>query len=197
LRHNLRNTIERKHEDVPGVGSRDHSHQPPIPDDEEHVVATAASRWGNSTEILRTAGVTEDESFYDRFSDPDERAALTMPQLVAAAWADNDADAFANLFTEDGSELIGDEQMRSREEIRAFMLAGFAGPYRGSKVKGWPLHVKFLTDDVALLVTGGGVVMPGESAVAPDRELRSTWVVVRGDNGRIRLHSHQSSPVRN
>lgn len=159
-------------------------------------MATTASGWGSSTEILRAAGVTEDESFYRDFADADERAALTMPLLVAAAWAHNDADAFADLFTEDGSELIGDDQLRGREEIRSFMRAGFAGPYRGSTVKGWPLHVKFLTDDVALLVTGGGVVLPGEDGVSPARELRSTWVVRREGDGRIRLCSHQSSPVK-
>ena len=159
-------------------------------------MASAATRWGNSTEILRAAGVAEEESFYGSFSDADERAALTMPLLVAAAWANNDADAFADLFTENGSELIGDDQMRDREEIRAYMSAGFAGPYRGSRVKGWPLHVTFLTDGVALLVTGGGVLLPGESAVSPARELRSTWVVVREGEGRIRLCSHQSSPVK-
>lgn len=158
-------------------------------------MSTAVS-WGKASDILATAGVAENPDFYGPFVEDNERATLTIPQRIAAAWADNDADAFADIFTGNGSELIGDDQMVSQESIRSYMTDGFQGIYRGSRVVGWPISVKFLTDDVALLVTGGGVLMPGDAGLAPERELRSTWVVLREDEGRLRLVSHQSSPIR-
>ncbi|GLW05777.1 hypothetical protein Misp01_09070 [Microtetraspora sp. NBRC 13810] len=157
---------------------------------------TTTSPWGKAPDILAAAGIDDDPSFYGDFTGEAERAALTVPLLVKAAWAANDADAFAEIFTENGSELIGDDQINGREQIRSYMTEGFAGVFRGSQVIGWPLHVAFLDDEVALLVTGGGVLMAGDTALAPERELRSTWVIVKEAAGRLRLVSHQSSPIR-
>ncbi|MEU7999413.1 SgcJ/EcaC family oxidoreductase [Micromonospora sp. NPDC049060] len=155
----------------------------------------AASRWGDATEILEAARVAEDHSYYREFVSDDEKAVLAVPQLIQAAWKANDPDFFADLFAENGSLLMGDEQLTSRDEIRAFMTKGFAGPYRGAYVKGYPVSVNFLHPDVAMVVTGGGIILAGESEVAPERHIRATWIIVRQDDGRPLLLSHQSSPV--
>ncbi|XVV01003.1 SgcJ/EcaC family oxidoreductase [Actinosynnema sp. CA-248983] len=152
--------------------------------------------WGDAAEILAAAGVPDDPDYYGAFTSPAQKAVLTVPLRVQAAWAANDADAFADIFTENGSELIGDDQMTSREEIRAYMTAGFAGVFKGSRVRGWALSLKFLSDDVALLVTGGGVIFAGADDIAPEHELRSTWVILREAPGRLRLVAHQSSPIK-
>lgn len=154
---------------------------------------TAAS--GSASAILAAAGVEEDWSYYGPFVGDRERAVLTVCMRIQHAWAVNDPDRFAALFTENGSLLMRDEQLASRAEIHAHMAAGFRGPYQGARVKGWPVSVTFLTDDVALVITEGGIIMAGESDLAPERLIRATWVIVRqGDDWR--LMSHQSSPVR-
>lgn len=159
-------------------------------------MTTSATSWGDAAEILAEAGVADDPDYYGAFTSPAEKAVLTVPLRIQAAWAANDADAFADIFTENGSELIGDDQLNGREEIREYLTAAFAGVFKGSRVRGWALSLQFIADDVALLTTGGGVVLAGATDIAPEHELRSTWVIVREAPGRLRLVSHQSSPVK-
>ncbi|GAA3126516.1 SgcJ/EcaC family oxidoreductase [Streptosporangium carneum] len=153
------------------------------------------SPWGRSSEILAVAGLDEDVSYYRQFTAEDEKAVLTVPMRIQAAWASNDPDAFANAFAERGSLLMRDTQLTSREEIRAYMSAGFDGPLRGARVKGWPLSVDFLSEDVAMAVTEGGIIRRGETEIAPENRIRATWVVVRQPDGEVLLLSHHSSPI--
>ncbi|MEU1753388.1 SgcJ/EcaC family oxidoreductase [Micromonospora matsumotoense] len=159
-------------------------------------MTTTMAPWGDATALLAAAGVPEDPSYYRGYTEADERAALTVAMRIQAAWAANDADMFADVFTDDGSLLMRDEQLTSREEIRAYMSRGFAGPLRGARVKGWPVEVAFLTDDVALVVTEGGIIMAGQDDIAPENFIRATWVMLRQPDGQLRLVSHQSSPIR-
>jgi len=152
--------------------------------------------WGDAGAMLAAAGVTEDPSYYRQFTAADEKAALTIGQRIQAAWAANDADAFADVFAPNGSLLMRDEQLTGRAEIRAFMADGFAGPFRGARVTGWPLKVKFLNDDVAFLVTQGGIVLATDDELLPEREIRAVWVIVRRAPGNLELLSHQSSPIK-
>ncbi|MFJ7219485.1 SgcJ/EcaC family oxidoreductase [Amycolatopsis sp. NPDC098790] len=147
-----------------------------------------------ASDILAAAGVAEDFSFYRGFTAEAEKAVLTVPQKIVAAWAANDADAFADVFTADGSLLMQDEQLVSRDEIRAHMAAGFDGPYAGARVTGFPLSVEFLSEDVAMVVTEGGILLAGDEDLDAKRAIRATWIIVERD-GEWRLLSHQSSPI--
>lgn len=144
--------------------------------------------------IMAAAGVAEDFSFYGPFTGEDEKATLTVPVRITAAWRANDPDMFAEIFTENGSLLMQDNQLKSREEVRAFMAAGFQGPFKGAHVSGWPMHVKFLSPGVALVITQGGIILEGETEQAPERQIRAMWILVERD-GEWKLFSHQSSPI--
>ncbi|MBI1757946.1 MAG: SgcJ/EcaC family oxidoreductase [Actinobacteria bacterium] len=157
---------------------------------------TSTTSWGVASTILATAGVPEDMSYYRNFAGENERAALTVAMRIQAAWAANDADAFAEMFAENGSLLMRDSQLTSREEIRAYMALAFNGSHEGAHVKGWPIEVKFLTDDVAVVVTEGGILMPGDTDIAADNQIRATWVIVKQPDGQLKLASHQSSPIK-
>lgn len=133
-------------------------------------------------------------SQYGSYANGPEGAVLTVPLRVRAAWDGNDADALAAMFTEDGSMLFGDDQLCGRDEIRSRLADAFAGPYRGTKLTGEPLEIRFLTDDVAFAVTEGGVVADGGSEVAEEHRARTTWIAIK-DNGDWRLVSFQSSPI--
>jgi uncharacterized protein (TIGR02246 family) len=154
------------------------------------------SSWGDAGAMLATAEVAEDPSYYRQFTGADEKAALTVGLRIQDAWAANDADAFADVFAENGSLLMRDEQLTSRAAIRSYMASGFAGPFRGARVTGWPLEVKFLNDDLAFLVTQGGIVLATDAELLPEREIRAVWVIVRRAPGKLELLSHQSSPVK-
>jgi uncharacterized protein (TIGR02246 family) len=110
----------------------------------------------------------------------DQAALAQVAQRMIAAWADNDGDAFAAIFAEDGSLVLpGDVFLKSRDEIRTFMTAAFTGPYKGTRVTGKPLTVRALSADVAVLITEGGVLMPGETEVSAAQAIRATWVLTR------------------
>ncbi len=152
--------------------------------------------WGSATELLAAAGVPEDPSYYRGFTTEDEKAVLTVAMRIQTGWERNDADYFADVFEENGSLLMQDTQLTSREQIRSFMREGFLGGFKGARVKGWPVSVSFLTRDVAVVVTEGGIILAGETETAPERQIRATWVVVRDGEGRLGLLSHQGSPVK-
>lgn len=127
---------------------------------------------------------------------PDTDALREVPQRIVKAWADNDADAFAEVFTEDATLILpGDVFIVGKEDIRSFMAAGYAGPYRDTRVHGVPVSVKLLGSQSAVLVTEGGVLAPGDETVAPERAIRATWVLVERD-GQWLITSYQNTPVK-
>ncbi|MET8545566.1 SgcJ/EcaC family oxidoreductase [Kitasatospora sp. NPDC004799] len=126
---------------------------------------------------------------------PDTAALAAVPERIVAAWAAHDADGFAEVFTEDATLILpGDVYLTSRQAIRAFMTQAFAGPFKGTRVTGAPVSVRPLAEDVAVLVTQGGVLAPGDAEVTPERAIRATWVLARqGDDWRIA--SYQNTPI--
>ena len=102
-----------------------------------------------------------------------------VPGRIVAAWAEQDADAFANVFTEDGTMILPGVFRKGRDEIRSFMAAAFAGPYKGTRVSGQPLQIKPLGESAAMIITLGGVSPAGVTEVPKDQQIRATWTVVK------------------
>ncbi|MEV0695583.1 SgcJ/EcaC family oxidoreductase [Streptomyces sp. NPDC050388] len=134
-------------------------------------------------------------SYYGPYSNGEEGAAYTAPLRVRAAWESQDADAVAGMFTENGSLLLGDEQLTSREQIRDFLRKAFREQYRGMRIPEEPLEVRLLTAEVALAVTRGGQVAEAAEAWAPEDEYRAMWVLVKQD-GDWQVICRQTSPVK-
>jgi uncharacterized protein (TIGR02246 family) len=134
------------------------------------------------------------KAYYGEFTSEREKAALSVPLRLVAAWAKNDAAAMAEVCTEDSTMILpGDVYKRGRDEIRAFMAAAFAGPFKGTGVTGRPVDVRFVGDDVALLRTHGGILAPGETEIEPELAVLSCWVTVKQD-GEWKLAAYQNSP---
>jgi uncharacterized protein (TIGR02246 family) len=133
-------------------------------------------------------------SYYGNYPNGTEGAVLTVPLRIRAAWERNDADAFAEVFIDNGSLLVGDEQLRGREEIRSYMAEAFGGTYRGTSISEEPVEIQMLTDDTAIAITQGGICQVGESAVDPAGEYRAMWVIVQ-QHGDWRLAARQTSPI--
>jgi uncharacterized protein (TIGR02246 family) len=124
-----------------------------------------------------------------------EIAALSaVPEQVIAAWAKHDAKAFASVFTEDGTMILPQSFSKGRAEIEAFMAAAFEGEYKDTRVTGQPVHVRFLGDDVAVMISRGGVLQPGEKAITDDTGVLATWLLHRRD-GQWKLAAYQNTPT--
>jgi uncharacterized protein (TIGR02246 family) len=153
-----------------------------------------SSHWGDAKEILAAAGVEAVETFYGRFTSAEEKAVLTVPMRLQAAVTEKDGDGFADVFAANGSLVQYDDELADREEIRAYIRAAFAGPFKDNDVAGRTLQLVFLTDDVAMLIEEAGVLLPGEDTAAPERRFYATWVIHRRAPGQLELVSfHQSS----
>ncbi|GAA3002471.1 SgcJ/EcaC family oxidoreductase [Kitasatospora sp. NPDC058063] len=126
---------------------------------------------------------------------PEASALRAVPERIVAAWAAQDADGFAEVFTEDATLILpGDIYLTSRQAIRAFMTQAFAGPFKGTRVTGEPVSVRPLAADVAVLVTQGGVLAPGDTEVTAERAIRATWVLARQGSD-WRIASYQNTPI--
>jgi uncharacterized protein (TIGR02246 family) len=124
----------------------------------------------------------------------DLAAVREIPQRITEAWAGNDAEAFAAVFTEDATMVLPGSFATGRDGVRGFMAAAFAGPYRGTRVFGEPKSVRVLGPDTAVIVTLGGVLAPGDTTVAEERAVHATWVVSKQD-GEWLIAAYQNSPA--
>jgi uncharacterized protein (TIGR02246 family) len=117
-----------------------------------------------------------------------------VPGRLVSAWAAQDAEAFSQLFIQDGTMILPGVYKKGREEIRKHMEAGYAGPYKGTSVTGSPIEIKPLGSDAFALITVGGVLAPGETEVSAKEAIRASWILVKDDDGTWRLAVYQNCP---
>jgi uncharacterized protein (TIGR02246 family) len=127
-------------------------------------------------------------------SDADKVGIASLTQKVIAAWAYNDADAFADLFTENGTMILAGVYRNGREDIRAYLREAYLGRYKGTQVTGKPLSIRLLGADAAILLSQGGVLEAGESEVNATQAIRASWTCVR-QGAEWRLAAYQNTPV--
>jgi len=126
--------------------------------------------------------------------DADRQAVLDVLARLYQAWEAGDAEAFVADYIDDASVIQPGVYEKDREEIRTTIAAAFAGPLSGSRVAARPVNVRFLTGDTAIVVSEDGIIFPGQGAVANERLVRATWVLVRRDGG-WRIASYHNSPA--
>jgi uncharacterized protein (TIGR02246 family) len=121
-------------------------------------------------------------------------AVVGVIQAVYEAWADGDADGFAELYTDDATVVQPGIFKRNNDDIRTTMAAGFAGPLKGSHVLDEPQSVRFLGPDAAVVITEGGILMAGQTEVAAGSRVRATWVLAKR-NEQWQVAAYQNSPA--
>ena len=126
--------------------------------------------------------------------DADRQAVLDVLKGVYEAWGANDAEAFVADYIDDASVVQPGVYKKDRDEIRATMARGFAGPLKGSQAIDQPQDVRFLNEQTAVVVSEGGVVSPGQDAVPSQSLVRATWVLAKR-NGRWYVAAYHNSPA--
>lgn len=132
-------------------------------------------------------------SSVDLDADPEKSAAVSVVARVNAAWDANDADAFADVYTQDATLILsGDRFFDSREAIRQALTLSFQGPHKGTRLIADVVSFHWIVPGVAAMVTEGGVVAPGEDTFVWDRALRATWIAVKQDDGGYLIGAYQN-----
>lgn len=126
-------------------------------------------------------------------SDAEMAEIAAVPARMVKSWAAHDAKAFSELFTQDGTLILPGVYKKGRDEIREFMTAGYAGPYKGTHVTGAPLDIKPLGEGAVALLTVGGVLAPGETVLSDKEAIRASWILVKREAG-WQLAVYQNCP---
>ena len=109
------------------------------------------------------------------------QAVTELLTRVADAWAANDADTSAALYTQDATVVTAGSIMSGRDAIRSFLAGAFAGPLRGTSLSEEDRQVRLVGDDVAIVNSRSAIIQPGEHDARPDLLRLATWVAVRTD----------------
>jgi uncharacterized protein (TIGR02246 family) len=138
---------------------------------------------GVAAAVLPTTAAAAAPAHGARPSCAAEMAAIrALPeQRIPAAWKNNDANAFAAQYTRDATLVVpgpGGVYLNGRDQIRNFMEANFAGPAKGSTVTAKVVNARCVTRHVAILVTTGGIVLPGETEPPAERIGVQTWTII-------------------
>ena len=123
----------------------------------------------------------------------DQAAIAAVPARMVAAWRAHDADAFADLFAEDGTMILPGLVRHGRDAIRDYMAQAYQGPYRGTTVTGQPIAVKPLAAGAVALLTEGGVIASGTDELDPKDAIRASWILVKRDDKWV-LAVYQNCP---
>jgi uncharacterized protein (TIGR02246 family) len=123
-----------------------------------------------------------------------ERAVLALFDATSSAWRDGDGDAFAGRYAEDATVILPGVHLRGRADIQTSMGEAFAGPLKGSRRIHKPHIVRFLAEDVAVVVTRSATAFPGEADPPSDRWELATWALARRD-GRWLVEAYHSCPT--
>jgi uncharacterized protein (TIGR02246 family) len=127
----------------------------------------------------------------------DDTAIRTVLADITAAWDAGDADAFAAHYAEDATIVLpGGVFHRDREEIRAYMTAGFDGPLKGTRGVDEPLLIRMIGDDAAVVVGRSGFLLPGETELPAARRRLATWTLSRA-GGPWRVAAFANTPTVN
>lgn len=110
----------------------------------------------------------------------DESAIRALYQRLMDGWNAGSAEAFADVFTEDG-DLVGFDGMhfKGRKEIAAFHQPLFDKWLKGTRLVGEVKDIRFLGPDAAVLHAVGGTIMPGKTVPAPERDSIQTLVAAK------------------
>jgi uncharacterized protein (TIGR02246 family) len=98
-------------------------------------------------------------------------------------WNAGNGDAFAAPYTYD-SDFIGFDgtYLKGRQQIASFHQMLFDKFFIGTRLIGKIRNIRFVTENVAIMIAVGGTVMAGQSDIEPERNSIHTIVAAKYDN---------------
>lgn len=128
---------------------------------------------------------------------PEDAAAVKeLVQRITVSWAEGDADTLVTVYSQDASIVLPGATLKGRPEARDWMAQAFAGKWKNTKVLGSPKELRYISEDMMLLVSEGGAYPPGATEVPVEHAIRGMWLFIRCD-GQWLIHAYANTPVGN
>lgn len=124
----------------------------------------------------------------------DESAIDAVLAKSYRAWADGDATGMVADYTTDATAIMTGSLRAGRDVIRESMAAAFAGPLKGSSTYNRQLSIRFLGQDVAIVVTESGILLRDQTEVPDKGKVNCTWVLEKR-HGRWLIAAYHNSPM--
>ena len=114
----------------------------------------------------------------------DEKALRDLFQKMQDGWNQGDGQAFAASFTEDADYIVWNGiYLKGRQAIAAGHQQLFETRFRGSRLQGFVKHIRFLSDDIALVHLHGRPQIPDQAVPAPEQYSIQTLIGIRQGDG--------------
>src|SRR5262245_6517142 len=123
-------------------------------------------------------------SSFDKAASNNETAVRSVVTGITDAWNARDTAGIAARFTDTGVLIAGDGTQRTgRAEIEHYFaqLAATVLPV-GTRFTSQVTSLRFVQPDMAIVISEGGFLLPGDTAVTPNRYGVQSFVVVRDGN---------------
>lgn len=124
----------------------------------------------------------------------EKQQVVYLYQELLKSWNDRNADAYADLFTEDGN-IIGFDgsQGNGKKDVRDHLSEVFADHQTGTYVS-IVQEIRFLDDEVALLRAVAGMIPHGKSDINPAINTIQIMVAQKTESG-FRIALFQNTPA--
>ena len=132
---------------------------------------------------------------YDRSQD--EVAIGTVFQQLGKAWNRGDGEAYGAQFEEEADYVVfNGAHLKGRREIAAVHQQLFDTVLKGTRLpEGAAIPaIRFLSPEVALVHSTGGVRFPGQDTVSPTQDSIQTFVLVKREEG-WRISAFQNTRI--
>jgi uncharacterized protein (TIGR02246 family) len=114
----------------------------------------------------------------------DEQALHTLFQELQDGWNQGDGQAYAASFTEDADYIVWNGiYLKGRQAIAAAHQQLFETRFQGSRLEGFIKHIRFLSDDIALVHLHGRPQIPGQAVPAPEQYSIQTLIGIKQADG--------------
>lgn len=116
--------------------------------------------------------------------DADMEAIHALSERLTDAWKEGDGAAFAEQFTENADYVVYDgSHLTGRAEIAQRHQELFDTLLRGSHIESQIENIRFLSEDVAIVHSTGGVQLRWQRRLPSKRDSIQTHVAVKQDGG--------------
>jgi uncharacterized protein (TIGR02246 family) len=126
---------------------------------------------------------------------PDDEAAVReIIDRITVAWNANDAVALCSVYADDASVVLPGACLKGRPAIEEWMANAFNGKWKGTHVLGYPLELRYIRDDIMVLISHGGAYDPGATEVPVHFAIRGIWMFEKRQSTWI-ITAYGNTPV--